>query len=168
MYTGRLQTVLYMSLRTVCLSVLVFWLAASCAAQNRCTCVHSPLRVSNGCNLPSNGCGSLSTARMVPELSFHECCNQHDLCYTVCNGDKERCDADFYRCMFRSCLDEESQHHRVCQHMSGTAARLCAKEAAAKRSLCNKFARFYYFSVSEVGCRAWVATQNACCTVPCK
>ncbi|XP_050311094.1 uncharacterized protein LOC126746775 isoform X2 [Anthonomus grandis grandis] len=34
---------------------------------------------------------------------MEECCNTHDICYDTCNADKEVCDLDFKRCLYRHC-----------------------------------------------------------------
>lgn len=31
------------------------------------------------------------------------CCNAHDICYDTCSSDKELCDLDFKRCLYKYC-----------------------------------------------------------------
>lgn len=35
------------------------------------------------------------------------CCNAHDVCYDTCNSDKELCDLDFKRCLYKYCDEYE-------------------------------------------------------------
>jgi len=32
-----------------------------------------------------------------------DCCNAHDVCYDTCGQDKEQCDFDFKRCLYKMC-----------------------------------------------------------------
>lgn len=36
-----------------------------------------------------------------------KCCDQHDICYDTCNNDKEVCDMEFKRCLYRYCDNYE-------------------------------------------------------------
>lgn len=39
----------------------------------------------------------------IPLSEMTECCNQHDICYDTCNSDKEKCDFDMRRCLYKIC-----------------------------------------------------------------
>lgn len=32
-----------------------------------------------------------------------KCCNNHDVCYDTCNKEKELCDLEFKRCLYKYC-----------------------------------------------------------------
>ena len=34
---------------------------------------------------------------------MESCCNSHDICYDTCLSDKELCDLDFKRCLYKFC-----------------------------------------------------------------
>uniref|UniRef100_A0A182X5T0 Phospholipase A2 n=1 Tax=Anopheles quadriannulatus TaxID=34691 RepID=A0A182X5T0_ANOQN len=58
----------------------------------------------------SDGCGSLGmkiSTEYLPAVEMEQCCNAHDICYDTCNSDKELCDLDFKRCLYRYCDDYE-------------------------------------------------------------
>lgn len=58
----------------------------------------------------SNGCGSLGlkiNSEYLPFGAMESCCNAHDICYDTCNKDKDMCDLDFKRCLYKQC-DEYS------------------------------------------------------------
>lgn len=38
-----------------------------------------------------------------------KCCDAHDICYDTCNNDKEVCDMDFKRCLYKYCDTYESK-----------------------------------------------------------
>lgn len=51
-----------------------------------------------------NGCGPVWLGWLVPEYRFHECCNNHDVCFENCtNGTLERCNHEFFQCMQSVC-----------------------------------------------------------------
>lgn len=34
---------------------------------------------------------------------MEKCCDAHDICYDTCSSDKELCDLDFKRCLYKYC-----------------------------------------------------------------
>lgn len=59
----------------------------------------------------SDGCGSLGLnidSRYLPVGEMTKCCDVHDLCYDTCNKDKELCDLEFKRCLYKYCESYES------------------------------------------------------------
>ena len=54
-----------------------------------------------------NGCGSGSTAGIVPDsfpgVNFTSCCNFHDGCYATCHKSKRSCDKELRECMKAVC-----------------------------------------------------------------
>ena len=113
----------------------------------RCKCKNSLIpREWNGIAARTNGCGAKSSGDIVPELWFHDCCLEHDRCYGTCNSDKFLCDAQFYSCMKHTCS---------------------TKGKILTRLACYAAAPVYNDAVLQLGCRAWYASQNTYCTVPC-
>uniref|UniRef100_T1GYA8 Uncharacterized protein n=1 Tax=Megaselia scalaris TaxID=36166 RepID=T1GYA8_MEGSC len=54
----------------------------------------------------SDGCGSLGLTidtQYLPAKEMETCCNNHDICYDTCNSDKELCDLEFKRCLYKYC-----------------------------------------------------------------
>lgn len=58
----------------------------------------------------ANGCGSLGLqidSQYLPVGEMTKCCDLHDMCYDTCNSDKEVCDMEFKRCLYRYCESYE-------------------------------------------------------------
>lgn len=54
----------------------------------------------------ADGCGSLGmkiNTDYLPAAEMANCCDEHDICYDTCNKDKELCDLDFKRCLYKYC-----------------------------------------------------------------
>lgn len=54
----------------------------------------------------SDGCGSLGLhidSEYLPIAEMTKCCDSHDICYDTCNSDKELCDIEFKRCLYKYC-----------------------------------------------------------------
>lgn len=54
----------------------------------------------------SDGCGSLGLqidSQYLPIAEMTICCDAHDICYDTCNSDKELCDIEFKRCLYKYC-----------------------------------------------------------------
>lgn len=59
----------------------------------------------------ADGCGALGvkiSTDFLPFAAMEKCCNAHDICYDTCNKDKEACDVEFKRCLYKHC-DSYSQ-----------------------------------------------------------
>lgn len=54
----------------------------------------------------ADGCGSLGLkidSEYLPVGEMTKCCNDHDICYDTCNKNKEACDIEFKRCLYKYC-----------------------------------------------------------------
>lgn len=54
----------------------------------------------------ANGCGALGmriSSDYLPTVEMEKCCNEQDICYEECNNDKQLCDIEFKRCLFKYC-----------------------------------------------------------------
>ena len=54
----------------------------------------------------SDGCGSLGLeikSDHFPIGAMTKCCDQHDICYDTCKSNKELCDVEFRRCLYKYC-----------------------------------------------------------------
>ena len=56
----------------------------------------------------SNGCGSKSNHKIVPDFGFTKCCNIHDLCYDDCSKSFDECNYNFRNCMSGVCKNKYS------------------------------------------------------------
>lgn len=50
----------------------------------------------------------------VPELGFHDCCIQHDICYSDCGQTAKACNDDFLGCMISTCETAPSGNEAEC------------------------------------------------------
>lgn len=60
----------------------------------------------------ANGCGSLGlqiSSDYLPVSDMTKCCDLHDICYDTCNNNKEVCDMEFKRCLYKYCDTHQSK-----------------------------------------------------------
>ena len=68
----------------------------------------------------ANGCGSKASHHIVPELWFHNCCNDHDYCYDNCNENScDHCNDLFYTCMKHRCASGNIFKKAICYPAAG-------------------------------------------------
>ncbi|XP_059622736.1 group XIIB secretory phospholipase A2-like protein [Phlebotomus argentipes] len=95
----------------------------------------------------SNGCGALGLKvdkQYLPAAEMEKCCDAHDLCYDTCNTDKELCDADFKKCLYRHCDQYEA-----------------LGELPAKG--CKAAAKMLFTGTLTLGCKAFLDAQTRSC-----
>lgn len=64
----------------------------------------------------SNGCGSVTTKKLVPELFFHGCCDAHDICYDNCDKPScHQCNLEFLGCMKGVCSKKKIFVKQFCR-----------------------------------------------------
>ncbi|XP_066258795.1 group XIIA secretory phospholipase A2 [Euwallacea similis] len=100
----------------------------------------------------SNGCGSLGvkiSSDYLPFAAMEKCCNTHDICYDTCNKNKEVCDLDFKRCLYRHC-DSYSEN-------SGGQTMTKACKGAAK---------MLFTGTVTLGCKSYMDAQKQACYCP--
>lgn len=105
----------------------------------------------------SNGCGSLGLkidTEYLPAVEMETCCNNHDICYDTCNQDKELCDLEFKRCLYRYC-DKSSANWSGCSGKSPIGA------AVAKG--CKAAAKMLFTGTMTLGCRSYLDSQERAC-----
>lgn len=73
-----------------------------------------------------------------------KCCDFHDICYDTCNTDKEKCDLEFKRCLYKFCDTYETT--------SGTIVNTC--KAAAK---------VLFTGTTALGCKSFLDAQKKAC-----
>ncbi len=59
----------------------------------------------------NSGCrnfGMTIDTEYLPSLEIENCCNEQNVCYGTCNKDKELCDLEFKRCLFKFCDQYEN------------------------------------------------------------
>ncbi|XP_017785585.1 PREDICTED: group XIIA secretory phospholipase A2 [Nicrophorus vespilloides] len=96
----------------------------------------------------SNGCGSLGLKidnQYLPVGDMTKCCDAHDVCYDSCGRDKEVCDMDFKRCLYKLC--------------DGNQKRLGETGVVA----CKGAAKMLFTGTLTLGCKSYLdAQKNAC------
>ncbi|CAO1309109.1 unnamed protein product [Diamesa serratosioi] len=100
----------------------------------------------------SDGCGSLGmsiSTEYLPAPEMAKCCDSHDICYDTCNSDKELCDLDFKRCLYKFCdsFDKTS------------TADLLLKG-------CKGAAKMLFTGTITLGCKSFLDAQKRSCYCP--
>lgn len=98
----------------------------------------------------SNGCGSLNlifdhtdNSPVRLDEKFIDCCNQHDFCYDTCQADKDQCDLDLKKCMYKVCKDKQRDF--------------------LDEKKCKATAKTAYLLVMAVGCQLYKDSQDEAC-----
>lgn len=97
----------------------------------------------------ANGCGSLGVkinSEYLPFAAMEECCNAHDICYDTCNKDKEVCDLDFKRCLYRHC--------------NGFADSIGGQTMT---KACKGAAKMLFTGTLTLGCKSYIDAQTQAC-----
>lgn len=100
----------------------------------------------------SDGCGSMGmkiSSEYLPSTEMGTCCDSHDLCYDTCNSDKELCDLDFKRCLYKYCDTFEKS----------TAGDVLIKG-------CKAAAKMLFTGTMTLGCRSYLDAQERACFCP--
>lgn len=100
----------------------------------------------------SDGCGSLGMkidTEYLPAAEMATCCDTHDICYDTCNSDKELCDLDFKRCLYKYCDSFE---------------RSLAGDILIKG--CKSAAKTLFVSSMTLGCKSYLDSQEKACFCP--
>lgn len=71
-----------------------------------------------------------------------KCCDAHDICYDTCNTDKERCDVEFRRCLYKFCDGYES---------NGIV------------NTCKAAAKMLFTGTMTLGCKSYLNSQSQAC-----
>ncbi|EDW41638.1 group XIIA secretory phospholipase A2 [Drosophila sechellia] len=110
----------------------------------------APRAVQNKFYTPTaDGCGSLGlriSTDYLPAKEMETCCNDHDICYDTCNSDKELCDLDFKRCLYKYCDSYEKS----------IASDLMMKG-------CKAAAKMLFTGTLTLGCRSYLDSQQRSC-----
>ncbi|XP_055856506.1 group XIIA secretory phospholipase A2 [Episyrphus balteatus] len=117
------------------------------------TCPGDVKSVQNKMYTPSSdGCGSLGlsiSTEYLPAAEMGACCNEHDICYDTCNSDKELCDLDFKRCLYRHCE---------------TYDKTIASDIVIKS--CKGAAKMLFTGTLTLGCKSFLDAQKRTCYCP--
>uniref|UniRef100_U5EF81 Putative group xii secretory phospholipase a2 n=1 Tax=Corethrella appendiculata TaxID=1370023 RepID=U5EF81_9DIPT len=100
----------------------------------------------------SDGCGSLGMkidTSYLPAAEMEKCCDAHDICYDSCNSDKELCDLDFKRCLYRYCDGYE---------------KTVVGEMVVKG--CKAAAKMLFTGTLTLGCKSYLDGQQKSCYCP--
>lgn len=118
------------------------------------TCVNVGMTPSkNKFYTPSaDGCGALGLkidTAYLPAVEMEECCNAHDICYDTCNSDKELCDLDFKRCLYKYCDSYEKS---------------IVNDLVVKG--CKGAAKMLFTGTLTLGCKSYLDSQARACYCP--
>jgi secretory phospholipase A2 len=100
----------------------------------------------------SDGCGSMGMkidTEYLPSAQMATCCDAHDICYDTCNSDKELCDLDFKRCLYKYCDTFEKS----------TAGDVLIKS-------CKAAAKMLFTGTMTLGCKSYQDAQERACFCP--
>ena len=104
-----------------------------------------------------NGCGAASAPIDLVADTFYflappatvdvkKCCNEHDVCYCICDVDKSKCDEAFRKCMVEQC-----------------EAVLKGKLHLANLAVCKAHANTYATAVAVAGAGPFSGGQSLGC-----
>jgi len=119
-------------------------------------CPNGLMKTRNSSYLPnSDGCGAFGykwSKESLPHEDLEECCNIHDFCYDECGADKDVCDLNFKKCLYK-----------VCKSQQGVWSDLQMKG-------CKGAAKLMHTGTLALGCKSYQdAQRNACsCQRPLK
>lgn len=71
-----------------------------------------------------------------------KCCDAHDICYDTCNLDKEKCDLEFKRCLYKYCDGYQS---------------------SAIINTCKAAAKMLFTGTTALGCKSYIDAQKEAC-----
>lgn len=80
----------------------------------------------------------------LPLTEMTKCCDQHDICYDTCLSDKEKCDLDFKRCLYK-----------YCDGYKNTGITIV--------NTCKAAAKMLYTGTTTLGCKSFVDAQKQAC-----
>lgn len=95
----------------------------------------------------SNGCGSLGieiNQEYLPLAEMTKCCDQHDICYDTCNLDKDKCDLEFKRCLYKYCEGYQSSGITIV-------------------NTCKTAAKMLFTGTTALGCKSYMDAQKEAC-----
>lgn len=85
----------------------------------------------------------------LPSAEMARCCDSHDICYDSCNSDKELCDLDFKRCLYKFCDTFEK----------GAAGNVVIKG-------CKAASKMLFTGTMTLGCKSYLDAQQRACFCP--
>lgn len=101
-----------------------------------------------------------------------KCCDLHDICYDTCNSDKEVCDLEFKRCLYRYCESyEKTVGGNTIVKGKITGCNDCKKcnMVYLFRTACKTAAKLLFTGTLTLGCKSYIDAQtNACYCLPSK
>lgn len=85
----------------------------------------------------------------LPAPEMARCCDAHDICYDTCNSDKELCDLDFKRCLYKYCDAFDK----------GPTGDMLIKG-------CKAAAKMLFTGTMTLGCKSYLDAQQRACFCP--
>lgn len=83
----------------------------------------------------------------LPLAEMTKCCDFHDICYDTCNMDKEKCDLEFKRCLYRYCDTYQTTGVTVV-------------------NTCKAAAKVLFTGTTALGCKSFLDAQKEACYCP--
>lgn len=80
----------------------------------------------------------------LPLVEMTKCCDQHDICYDTCNSDKEKCDLEFKRCLYKYCDGYQSSGITIV-------------------NTCKAAAKMLFTGTTALGCKSYMDAQKEAC-----
>ncbi|KAJ8978879.1 hypothetical protein NQ317_008494, partial [Molorchus minor] len=121
-----------------------------------------------------NGCGSLGVkigSNYLPIGEMTKCCDTHDICYDTCNKDKEICDVDFKRCLYKYCDSYEKAIGgtavvKATNKQQATSNDQLHIQSRVDRGTCKGAAKMLFTGTLTLGCKAYLDAQKEACFCP--
>lgn len=117
----------------------------------------------------ADGCGSLGLkidSDYLPVGEMKKCCDQHDICYDTCNNDKEVCDMEFKRCLYRYCDSYEGTVGANSIIKGKISYALLTLFVIIFVTACKAAAKMLFTGTLTLGCKAYIDAQQKACYCP--
>lgn len=100
------------------------------------------------------------------------CCDEHDICYDTCNSDKELCDLDFKRCLYKVNIKFNLLIQYININSDVLLDQYCdtyEKSAVGGDMMvkgCKGAAKMLFTGTLTLGCRSYLDAQAKSCYCP--
>lgn len=92
-----------------------------------------------------------------------KCCDEHDICYSTCNKDKEVCDVDFKRCLYKYCEGYEKNVGGTTLVKGKTPFSVNFHHLNVCFPACKGAAKVLFTGTLTLGCKAYMDAQKEAC-----
>lgn len=95
-----------------------------------------------------------------------KCCDQHDICYDTCRNDKETCDVEFRKCLYKYCDSYEKSLGGGTMMKGKRNVQTNFKVLSFFFLACKGAAKVLYTGTLTFGCKAYLDAQSKACFCP--